>query len=368
MAEPASRDDPLSAWHRGRGAHLATRDAGDDDKAAWAVRHYGDVAGEYRALVGGAALFHDRERGLLEVRGEDRLRFLANLTTRELRGIGPEQGAYTFFTDVRGRVLADGLLLLLADAALVELGRASGPVALESHLRKYLVADRVELEQRHGLVALVLAGEKVDEAVTAVVPAEPWGHRLVTLGGVEVRIARDEHRGTPAWTVWAPDAAAPGIVEELVSRCGLHPVGEEAMDRVRVEAAVPRFGVDFGPENLPQETGLEAEAVSYDKGCYLGQEIVARLHYRGQPARRMCRLLIDGERVPTPGPLLYEGREAGRLTSAVDSPRHGRPVGLGVLQRRVEAGSWVEAADGIGAMVEELAPVVGDVPRETSSR
>lgn len=363
VAHRPSSPPSLRDWHRGRGARFeSSSDCG-------IIADYGDAAAEYQALVEGAAVHHDARRRRLELRGEDRVRFLGGLVTCELRQLGPGDGAYGFLTDVKGRVLAECVVRSLADRLLVELAGVVDPAEVEAHLRRYLVADRVEIEPDDGMVPLVLMGPRAGEAVgdACAMPSgelRRWGHAAARLGGVEVVVARDEHRGTASWIAWLPASVAVDVAEDLVERRGLCPAGATAVELVRVEAAIPAFGVDFGPENLPQETGLEEEAVSYEKGCYLGQEIVSRLHYRGQTARRMCRLEIEGSEVPGPGPLFHEGREAGRLTSAVASPRFGGPVGLGVLQRRVESGSRVETAGGISVSVHDLAAT--DVPRETS--
>jgi folate-binding protein YgfZ len=130
----------------------------------------------------------------------------------------------------------------------------------------------------------------------------------------------------------------------------VQPVDEEDLEVLRAEAGIPRFGVDFGPENFPKETGLDA-AVSYTKGCYLGQEVVARIHYRGGVQKMMRRLELEGN--PRPGAkLLFEDREAGTATTVVRSPLSGRTLGLGIVHKRAaEPGTRLEVEGGGWAVI-----------------
>jgi folate-binding protein YgfZ len=154
--------------------------------------------------------------------------------------------------------------------------------------------------------------------------------------------------GAPAWTVWSPEPLAEKLIEAGGTR-----VAFEELEILRTEAGIPRFGQDFGPDNFPQETGIE-EAVSYTKGCYLGQEVVARIHYRGGVQNVLRGLVFDSE--PAPGAkVLHAGREAGRATTVVRSPVLGKTVGLGILHRRAaEPGTQVEVEGGGTAEVREL--------------
>ena len=131
-------------------------------------------------------------------------------------------------------------------------------------------------------------------------------------------------------------------------------MGSEALEILRVEAGIPRFGRDFGPDNFPQETGAD-EAVSYTKGCYLGQEVVARIHYRGGVQKTLRGLVFEGT-APAPGtPLLFEGREVGTVTTVVESIALGRPAGLAILHRRgAEPGTRLDLPEGSTAEVRDL--------------
>ncbi|MYF95370.1 MAG: hypothetical protein F4210_07645 [Holophagales bacterium] len=143
-----------------------------------------------------------------------------------------------------------------------------------------------------------------------------------------------------------------------LAEAGLQRAGREATEALRIEHGHPLWGVDYDDANLPQETGIE-DAVDYEKGCYLGQEIVARIHYRGQPARRMCRLVFEPGHSPSAGAEIeFDGRTAGTVTSVSPSPRDDAAIGLALLPRRaVEAlpGARVEV-DGRNVSFGPLAP------------
>jgi folate-binding protein YgfZ len=162
------------------------------------------------------------------------------------------------------------------------------------------------------------------------------------------------------WTLWTAPEAAETLARGLLDAgagAGVRMVGHHALDRLRVEVGRPLYGVDFDDGHFPQETGLEEAAVSYTKGCYLGQEVVARIHYRGGVNRHLRGLVMEGDgpsAAELPGrPVLHDGRPAGTLTSATDAG-DGRRLGLSILHRRAEPGAEVEVEGAGTARVVEL--------------
>ncbi len=304
-----------------------------------------ELTAEHAALRQGCGLAERSWTSRLEMLGADRARFLNAYVTCDVKGLAAGQGAYGFFTSPQGRILADVTVLALEDRFWLELpGGAEAAVA--GHLGKYLIADRVEMRPLAGRVPLTLAGPGAEAVLAELLPdgelpGAAWGHRPAAVGGTEVTLQRAGRMGVPALTLWAPADRAADLRAALLGRPGVRAVGFAALEAVRVEAGVPRFGLDFGPANFPQETGAE-EAVSYTKGCYLGQEVVARIHYRGGVQKTLRGLVFDDvqpdaqtDGLPATGvPLLYEGREAGTLGSIVRSPALGRPAGLAILHRR----------------------------------
>lgn len=330
----------------------------------------GELAAELDALRRGCGVVERTGVGSLEMLGADRARFLNAYVTCEIKTVAAGQGVHGFFTSNQGRILSDLVLMALDDRFWIEVPTGREQPLLD-HLGRYVIADRVEMRPQVGVTALAVAGPAAAAALAQAlapafaaaggVPAAPWGHLQVAAApdGEAVAIQRHERLGVPGLTVWAAATTAERLRRDLIERCGARPVGQEALEVVRVEAGIPRFGNDFGPQNFPQETGVE-DAVSYTKGCYLGQEVVARIHYRGGVQKTLSGLLFDAatpKAAPPPAgaPLLYEGREAGNVGTAVYSPALAAPIGLAILHRRAAApGTRLEIADGAGGGAAEV--------------
>jgi folate-binding protein YgfZ len=319
-----------------------------------------EIAAGYRALREGCALVDRSGVDRLEILGADRLRFLNAYVTCEVKTLAGGQGAYGFLTSPQGRILADLVALAHGDRLWLELPPGTGE-EVAKHLRKYILADRVEIRPLDDMLHIRLIGPRAAAGLAAAgaeLPEHDWSHVRTRVHGTEVTLQRSGRLGAEAYTLWVSASIAGPLVEDLLAGPEVTPAGAEALEVLRTEAGIPRFGRDFGPENFPQETGAEAAAVSYTKGCYLGQEVVARIHYRGAVQKTLCGLVFD-EPAPAPGtPLLHDGREAGRATTVVSSPALGRPIGLAILHRRAaEPGTRLETADargGGGAEVRAL--------------
>ena len=349
-APPALALEPLYLAH---GARFASAPCG------WRIpADFGDPAGEALALRRAVGWLDRSFVGRLEITGEDRQRFLHGFVTCEVKGL-PVGGAVPgFLTNAQGRVLADFTLVVLADRLWLELppGRSE---AIRAHLEKYVLADRVALRSLAATSLFELVGPGVEAALTLLgLPTPERGQaRSGKFAGAAVEVVARGLGRLPAAALWVPEAVAAALAAALfdsgASDLGPRAVGFSARDAVRVEEGVAAWGEDFGEENFPQENGRE-DAISYTKGCFLGQEIVARLHYRGQVARLLRGLRAEGAAVPAIGsPVLAEGREAGRLTSAVASPAlGGAAIGLALLQRRAcEPGTRIVLASGEAAEV-----------------
>jgi folate-binding protein YgfZ len=322
------------------------------------------IAAGYRALREGCALVDRTGVDRLEILGADRLRFLNAYVTCEVKTLAAGQGAYGFLTSPQGRILADLGVLAHGDRLWLELPPGTGG-EVAKHLRKYILADRVEIRPLDDMLPVRLIGPRAAAVLAAAgagLPEGEWSHLRTKVHGTEVTLQRSGRLGEEAFTLWVSASIAGPVVEDLLAGPEVTPAGAEALEVLRTEAGIPRFGRDFGPENFPQETGAEAAAVSYTKGCYLGQEVVARIHYRGAVQKTLCGLVFDvseGDPAPAPGtPLLHDGREAGKATTVVSSPALGRTIGLAILHRRAaEPGTRLETADaegGGGAEVRAL--------------
>ncbi len=355
---PSETITPLADLHRRLGATLAPY------RNVVAAADYGDAVAEGEALRSACGLLDRPWASALEMRGADRGRFLGGYVTCDVKSLEPGAGAYGFVTSVKGRVLADPVVLALDDGLWLELPPGKTE-EIAQHLSKYVIVDRVEIRPLEGWLPLSLIGPRSAEVLGPAareVPEAAWSHRAVELLGTGVRLVREpafEARGRkiPAWTIWVPAAGAQACFAGLIERGdgGLRPVGYRAYDALRVEAGRPLYGIDFGADNFPQETGLEEQAVSYDKGCYLGQEVVARIHYRGGVNRHLRGLTFEDDAGDDPAgkAVLAGGREAGTVTSTA-AVAGGRRLGLAILHQRAEPGDEVAIAGAGAARVVEL--------------
>ena len=365
---------PLAALHRRLGATLAPL---DESGPAVPLRYTAEVpvaeraaasaeSAEYVALRRSCGLVDRSWTGRLELRGEDRHRFLNGYVTCDVKGLAPGGAAYGFVTSAQGRILADVTVLAHEDRLWLELP-AGKEAAISAHLSRYVLADRVEILPLDEMLPLALLGPRAPEVIAGLAgeaalaglgldPDQPGGrHRRAPVAGTEVALERRAFPGGDGYVLWVSASLAPGFFEELLAAAGVVPVGAEALEAVRVEEGVTRFGRDFGADNFPQETGCAEGAVSYSKGCYLGQEVVARIHYRGGVQKLPRGLLFEGD-PPHPGARLRHGdRDVGAATSIVASPTLGRPAGLAILHRLgAEPGTRLEVEGGGTAEVREL--------------
>jgi folate-binding protein YgfZ len=315
----------------------------------------GTVVEDYQALREGCGLAESAWTGRLEMLGADRQRFLNAYATCDVKGLAPGEGAYGFLTNPQGKILSDLVVLVHEDRLWLQVP-AGQEEAVAGHLGKYILADRVEIRSLQERVPIALVGPRTGDALGSaeLPPPGDWRHVRSTVHGTDVEIQRTGRMGTEAYALWVSAAEADALVGKLLADPTVKPAGSGAMEVLRVEAGIPRFGRDFGPENFPQETGAD-EAVSYTKGCYLGQEVVARIHYRGGVQKSLRGLVFTASPPPPGTALLFEGRDSGTATTVVESIALGHPAGLAILHRRAAAaGSRLEVAAGGTAEVRDL--------------
>ncbi len=318
---------------------------------------FGDPEGEYGRLRETAVLLDDADRALVEIRGDDAREHFGGLVTNHLEGAAPGEGVYAFMLTARGRPVTDLRALCLEpeegeERILVDLPGDRREDA-DDHLDRYLPPRLARRRKRDDLLRLGLTGPAADRALRAAAPdagapsADPLSHRSLALADLPRPIvgARREDVEGGGVDLYLPAERAPDaweLLSDAVREAGGGPAGVTAREAVRVERGVPAAGREITEEVLPQETGQEDRAISYEKGCYTGQEVVAKIHYRGRVNRHLRGLLLDGEDdLPAAGTELYDGdRSRGRITTSVRSPRLG-PVALAYLHRSVEPGDRV---------------------------
>ena len=277
----------------------------------------------YEALRAGAALLNLSARARVLVRGRDRARLLHNVTSNEIKKLTPGTGCYAFFLTPQGRIQGDVNVFCFADYFLLD-AEPELRDKLPQLVLKYKVADQVEVQDANeSMTAIGIEGPKAAEVLAAAgapLPAETHGH----LKWGASTVARVSITGQPGYRIFSPAGEVPPIA-------GAEPATEEDVRLVRIESGLPRYGEDIRESSLPQET-QQMHAVSFTKGCYLGQEIVERIRARGRVNRTLERIDLATGEVPAPGTkLMWEGREA-EVTSAVYSPAQGKVIALAYVR------------------------------------
>jgi tRNA-modifying protein YgfZ len=305
-------------------------------------------ADEYRALTEGCGLVDRAGRGRLALTGADRREFLHGQISQDVETLEPGHGRYAALLTHKGKMLSDLRVLDVGDELLLSCERA-GLQEIFNMIRRYKLGADVELHKRTlEMGELSLIGPDA-RRVAGAEELGPDEH-----DNVRARIG--EHDVTLVATDLGVDVFCDAEVTEGVRgsllAAGAVEVGEAAAELVRVESGRPRYGVDLDDNVIPQEAGLNERAVSFTKGCYVGQETVARLFYRGKPNRHLRGLKLSAEVEPGT-PLMLGEKEVGRLTSVAVSPVHG-PIGLALVRRQAGPGSMIAAGEDATAEVVEL--------------
>lgn len=328
------------------------------------MAHYGDPQRERAVVEEGCGLFDASATPCLEMRGEDRHRFLNGLVTADVEGLAAGESRYGLFATIKGRILADVTVLAHEESFWLRLP-AGTDEEIAAHLGKHVVTDRVEIAPLTGYSQFLLIGTAAAERFAdrldgGEVPSE-GSHRPGRIEEIGVVALAERLWPYPAYSLWVRLAEAADLFQALVETEGVDAVGFEALERSRIELGMPRFGADFGPETFPQEAGLDT-AVSYEKGCYLGQEVIARIHYRGGVKRRLVVLEGVGEELPEIEEAVLSptesgaAEEVGRISSR--TPRSIEPGwrALALVKIRVaEPDTSVTLASGAEARVIEPA-------------
>jgi folate-binding protein YgfZ len=299
-----------------------------------------EAAAADRLLTEDAAVVDRSERGKLALTGPQAGALLEGQVTNEVEALAPGTGCYAALLTNKGKMLADLRALNTGRELWLDTERA-GLQALFDALRRGGVGWDAELHKRTLQQALLsVIGPKAAEATGAEAGPE-HANRYASLGGAEVLLVTTD--------LGVDVVCAAEDAERVRAALALPEVPEAAAEVLRVESGRPRYGVDLDDTTIPQEAGLNERAVSFTKGCYVGQETVARLHYRGKPNRHLRGLRLSAP-VESGTPLLLGDREVGRVASSVVSPRHG-PIALALVRREASVGETLAAGDATAVVV-----------------
>jgi folate-binding protein YgfZ len=312
-----------------------------------AVQAHPDLELAYRILREEAGVVERGDRSCVDVTGPDAVEFLQGQVTNDVEALEPGRGCYALLLNPKGRILADMRILVRSPEELWLDGDAAAMETVAANLRTYRIGRRVEISASVERYVISVIGPKARELLGVAPP--PDEHAFVEGDGNGAKVVAVT---TDAGIDLLFHASERGSIQQLVA--GIQPVSADAAEIVRIERGRPRFGVDMTDENLPGELGLEERAVSFTKGCYVGQEPVARMHHRGHPNRHLRGLALTQPAATGETVTRTEGNgtstEVGRVGSTAVSPDLG-PIALALIRREVEVGTEVRVGGGPAKVV-----------------
>ncbi len=311
-------------------------------------------AADYDALRSGAALVNRSDRGRWRFTGEKAAETLTGLVTNDVSALKPCEGLYAAALTPKGKIVADLRIFCESDGFLADTGAAAAP-GWRAMSRKFInprVAPFTEISEQtrdigvFGAGAAELLARVLEDGGSAHSQLSRYSHfRARFTGGVEATLIRAMDLGDiPGFDIVVPAESEEALRGQLLA-LGALPVSSGVLDVARIEAGIPEWGVDMNEDTLPQEANLDdLDAISYSKGCYVGQEIVARIHFRGHVNKMLRRVTFDGEQMPPRGTELVDesGKAVGDIRSSALSPRLGG-VGIAMVRREISPGGKLVA-------------------------
>lgn len=318
---------------------------------------FGDSAAELAALRSGCGVFSLAWRSLIHVTGKDRVRWLHNMVSNNVRDLPANHGKYNFVLNAQGRILGDMSIFNRGESLVLETDAGQVETLLNA-MKRYIIMDKVEMTSAGDtLMVLGVCGPNA-ETVLARADINAFGMaplelRELSVGGLALTLVRGPEQ-KPGWfELWIDPAKAQDCWSRLTS-AGAQPVGSEALEMWRVLRGIPSYGQDIRDRDLPQETE-QMQALTFTKGCYIGQEIVERIRARGQVHRKFAGFIF-GEQAPAIGKFESEGRALAEITTIVSVPAPGgnKHIGLGYVRREALAAGPKIDLNGVEATVVNL--------------
>jgi folate-binding protein YgfZ len=329
--------------------------------------HFGDSGREWRAAREGGAVFAAGFRTLIAATGDDRVTFLQGMLSNDVKRVVPGQGVYAAFLTQQGRLVSDLRVYAESDRLLLDVPTWRR-AALEEGLGRFIVADDVELtaadEQPlvgiEGPLARAIVGEALG---TTDLPQTAYAHQRLAFESAPLLVVAVSEVEGDGLLLCGPEHIGPALFEACIE-AGAQPLGMRALDVLRVEAGVAWPGVDTDDATLIMEAGRQA-AISFTKGCYLGQEVVERVSARGHVNRQIAGLIIDGDDVPRSGAqVTVDGHEVGYVTSVVRSESLRHTIALAMVQVKHAAPGERVAVDANGTATAATVAALPFAPGE----
>jgi folate-binding protein YgfZ len=318
---------------------------------------FSDPRTEFAALRSGCGIYDLGWRRYFTVSGRDRVRWLNGMVSNNVRDLQPGHGVYAFVLNPQGHILGDLYIYNRGHDFVLETDAAQAD-KLYAHLKRFIIMDQVDFKPAEGWAAIGLQGSKAEQMLHAAGVELPALQRLqfsdVKFGASPATLVRGDHPLSANHELWLTSDQAPALWGALV-KAGATPTGAEALELARIAAGIPRYGQDIRERDLPQETG-QMRALSFTKGCYIGQEIVERIRARGSLHRGFSGFRMVEGPLPAPGSKVQAAcKDVGEITSAAMLPALDGEiaVALGYVRKEAGAGETVEIGTS-KALVEAL--------------
>jgi tRNA-modifying protein YgfZ len=291
---------------------------------------------QYNAAHNSAAIDTRSTQGTIALTGTDRASFLHALLTNDIAALQQGRGIYAAYLTPQGRMISDMRVVETGSRMLLSVAREVA-LPLADRFDKLVFSEDVQAKDVsrdvtpvgvHGPTAARIIQAATGTSVIDLVD------QYDSITSDAITIVRDDALGVPGYDIYVPAAGAAALVANL-GTAGALTLTEETAETLRIEAARPRFGIDMSTDTIPLEAGLDNRAISFTKGCYVGQEVIIRVMHRGhgRVARRLVSIVLSGEAVPPRGSKIFAGERAvGEITSAAISPRHEAPLALGYVK------------------------------------
>ena len=325
----------------------------------------------YRALRESAGVVDRSLRGTISVAGADRAAFLQGLLTNDITALAGGRGCYAAHLTPQGRMVSDMAVLNLGETILLDVPQGLNDSLLQ-RFQDFVFTEDVQLvdeterfdkigvhgPRSHDVLHRALQGGDAVPTPEQLAAFEEYQNGLFEFSGNRLVVARTGELGDQGFNVYIDRQDGPALRDRLRS-AGAVEITAATADVRRIEAGRPLFHADMDENTIPLEAGIEARAISFTKGCYVGQEVIVRVVHRGhgRVARRLVGLMLDDAGVPSHGDLIQSGgKQIGMVTSAAQSPSLGRPIALGYVQRDfIEPGTLVEVTHGLACLQATVA-------------